>query len=104
MACRCTEKGMCERDLVRLGKARADMGQASGRDNNMNNNLNNGKAIVPASYISETEGELCSAVDESHNEVSGKIAGTNAEISNAMQRVQEKYEAYCIEDDAFHAE
>lgn len=104
MACRCTEKGMCLRDIDRLHKAKEYAGQASENDNGMNSELNGGKSIVPASYTSETEGELTSSIDEVHDKVSDKISGAASEISEAIQRVHEKYEAYCIEDKAFHEE
>ncbi len=104
MACRCAEKGMCQRDLARLAKASGIIGQASGCDSSMNSNLNSGKNMVPISYTSDTEAELYGAIDEVHNEVSGKISGCSSEISAAIQRVQNQYEAYCIEDDIYHAE
>lgn len=37
MACRCTEKGMCERDLVRLARADGYFGNSSEDDAAMTN-------------------------------------------------------------------
>lgn len=104
MACRCTEKGMCERDLVRLARADGYFGNSSEDDAAMTNSLNSGKAAVPVHLTSDKESEIDASIDDVHDEITSNISGNKSEVGAAIQRVKEKYDAYCIEDDAYHAE